>query len=47
MEEMQDHEELRIIRLKEEMQQASQKMLFNERRRPTSQFSVEQATLEK
>jgi hypothetical protein len=46
MEEMQDHEELKIIRLKEEMQQATQQMLFDERIRLASQFSAERATLE-
>jgi len=46
MEGMQDHEELKIIQLKEEMQQATQQILFKERIRLTSQLSAERATLE-
>ena len=43
---MQDHEELKMIRMREEMEQAAQKTLFDERMRLTSQFSEERATLE-
>lgn len=46
MKEMSDHEELKIIRLKEEMQKDTQQKLFNERSRLASQFSAERATLE-
>ena len=46
MEEMQDHEELKMIRMREEMEQAAQKTLFDERLRLTCQFSEERAALE-
>jgi hypothetical protein len=44
--EFQDNEQLRTLRLREEMQQATQKTLFDERIRLTSQFSTERAALE-
>jgi hypothetical protein len=44
---MQDHEELQIVRIKEEMQQATQQLLFKERARFNSQLAAERATLEK
>lgn len=46
MQEMQDHAELKLIRMKEEMEQAAQQMLFDERIRLTTDFSTERATLE-
>jgi hypothetical protein len=43
---MQDHQELQMLRLREEMEQAAQKMLFDERTRLAVQFSEERAELE-
>ena len=45
MKEMQDQEELRIMRLKEEMEQTTQQMIFDEQIRLTSEFSAERAKL--
>jgi hypothetical protein len=46
MTEMRDQEDLKIMRLKEEMEQISQQMIFDERIRLMSEFSVERAALE-
>lgn len=46
MEEMKDHRELQLIRLKSEMEEATQQILFEERMNLTSQFSTERAALE-
>lgn len=46
MAEMQDHNELKLLRLREDMERMAQQMVFDERVRLTLQFSEERAELE-